>query len=97
MKLLNNALERNQHVVVSRNLYINHAGTHCLKIVQHIQNMLFVKNTCISCFGSFHQAQIVTFNTANYNCNSNMVKRLLGMNREQCNGYVCKQCDKKLL
>ena len=79
-------------------IYVNHAGTHCLKIVPtYPKHALCEKHSCISCFGSFHQAQIVTFDIANYNCKRNMVKRLLGMNIEQCNGYVCKQCDKKLL
>ena len=61
------------------------------------KHALYEKHSCLSCFGSFHQAKIVTFDIANYNCNSNMVKRLLGMNIEQCSGYVCKQCDKKPL
>ena len=61
------------------------------------KHALCEKHSCISCHGSFHQAQLVTFDIDNYNRNSNMVKRLLGCNRAQSNGYVCKQCDKKLL
>ena len=36
MKLLNNALETDQQMVVSRNLYVDHKGTPCQKISQHI-------------------------------------------------------------